>query len=641
MAKVLLLSPPWRAPNNASLALGTLRPILERSGIEADTLYGSLHFPLTPSPVEFLESFSSWLFVSHLYPEVSRERVLDAMMRQYLDDHNMQGVRFPSESVTFADVGMGEETVRRGARADIERAGVCVERCVELAASPEYDIVALSATFESQVPAALAIAQRLKRRNPEVRIILGGAACFEAQGDGLAASFPVLDAVCHTEGEDVIVPLVRALRDALPLAAVPGIAYRDASGVMRHNPAPPLLTDLDTLPVPEFHDFLEQFAASPWNGAGRGLGKPQLFFETSRGCWWGQKHLCSFCGLNPTGLTFRRKSPDRAYEEIRGLYRSYPEVDYLQATDNILDMGYLESVLPRLAAMEQDADRPLKMFFEIKSNLRREQVEAMVAGGVAYVQPGIESFSDDILAGMDKGSTGLGQVQFLKYAYEAGTNVVYNILVRNPGERAEWYREMTGLIPYIEHLPSPMGIVACLLERFSPYHRWPERYGIRDVRPKEYYSELYPDPTVDLDRISYIFEYDHDMLQDDELVRAQREFVHRAVEWTNDWQPNRAYYLDAGSTIFVTDRRRGALRTGSITGASAEVFRSLDRVRSRVAIPRQFPELDPSVLQCQLDTWVHGTWVCRDPRDRYLSVLPRANPDAANAAIQPAAHCPA
>ena len=39
-----------------------------------------------------------------------------------------------------------------------------------------------------------------------------GAWIVEAQGDGLAASFPFLDAVCHTEGEAVIGPLIRALR---------------------------------------------------------------------------------------------------------------------------------------------------------------------------------------------------------------------------------------------------------------------------------------------------------------------------------------------------------------------------------------------------------------------------------------------
>ncbi len=39
-------------------------------------------------------------------------------------------------------------------------------------------------------------------------------------------------------------------------------------------------------------------------------------YETSRGCWWGQKKHCTFCGLNPLGMNYRAKSPERAVEII-------------------------------------------------------------------------------------------------------------------------------------------------------------------------------------------------------------------------------------------------------------------------------------------------------------------------------------
>jgi radical SAM superfamily enzyme YgiQ (UPF0313 family) len=43
----------------------------------------------------------------------------------------------------------------------------------------------------------------------------------------------------------------------------------------------------------------------------------ELLFEASRGCWWGAKHHCTFCGLNGLSMTFRSKSADRAYSEIK------------------------------------------------------------------------------------------------------------------------------------------------------------------------------------------------------------------------------------------------------------------------------------------------------------------------------------
>lgn len=622
MHKVLLISAPWHEPSSSSLALGTLKPILERAGIFADNLYGNLLFPVTTA-TRMMEYCSPWLFLSCLYPQVSRQDAAQSLLRHYLDGYNLHGTRFPRDTVTCGDLDMDGAAIIEQALANMELAAQCIDRCVSKALDPVYDVIGLSATFETQVPASLAIARRLRALRPNVRIIMGGAACFEMQGEGLAASFPELDAVCHTEGEGVIVALIQAMRGERSLASVPGIVGRDpqAPGELIRTPPPELLRDLDLLPMPAYEDFLEQFAASDWSRSEGMLRGPQIYFETSRGCWWGEKHLCSFCGVI---AKYRKKSAQRVYDEISTLYHRYPQVDSLQATDNILDLGFLKDPLPRLTSLAGKKERPLRMFFETKSNLRADQVRVLAASGITSVQGGIESFSDAILARMDKGSTGLGQVQFIKNAYETGIGVLYNILVRNPGDRPEDYEEMLELLPYIEHLPPPAGIVSCRLERFSPYHSAPARYGIRDVRPMPYYLELYPDPQVDLKRIAYVFEYDHDMLHDEALWQVQRRFVERAFAWSRGWSPSSAYCYDHGDCIIVEDRRPGALAAQSVLrGLAARVFRYLERVRSLAQIEGQFATVDRTLLHTLLATWQHRRWICRDRRLRALSVLPR------------------
>src|SRR5205823_4878270 len=131
----------------------------------------------------------------------------------------------------------------------------------------------------------------LRAARPEVRIVFGGAACLGSPADELVRAFPFIDAVCHTEGDQIIVPLIRALgrrgdawsREAL--AAIPGMSWVDGNGRVHHNPSPPLLMDMDVLPVPDYDDFVRQLADSPFRE------RAKLHFETSRGCWWGQKHL--------------------------------------------------------------------------------------------------------------------------------------------------------------------------------------------------------------------------------------------------------------------------------------------------------------------------------------------------------------
>ena len=59
-------------------------------------------------------------------------------------------------------------------------------------------------------------------------------------------------------------------------------------------------------------DYVAQFGASSLTA----VETPTLALETSRGCWWGQKHHCTFCGLNGEDMQYRSKSGPRAREEL-------------------------------------------------------------------------------------------------------------------------------------------------------------------------------------------------------------------------------------------------------------------------------------------------------------------------------------
>src|SRR3977135_2135675 len=50
---------------------------------------------------------------------------------------------------------------------------------------------------------------------------------------------------------------------------------------------------------------------------------PRLVLESSRGCWWGEKHHCTFCGLNGSFMEFRSKSPDQFVDELLAMTERY------------------------------------------------------------------------------------------------------------------------------------------------------------------------------------------------------------------------------------------------------------------------------------------------------------------------------
>ena len=125
---------------------------------------------------------------------------------------------------------------------------------------------------------------------------------------------------------------------------LPGIHARGALNVLGDEAHAPTVLNLDRLPYPDYDDYFAQLAASQIGAE----FQPILVFETARGCWWGQKHHCTFCGLNGEGMAFRAKSPPRVLHEIETLHAAFG-VRRFAATDNILGMSHIDGVLGKLA----------------------------------------------------------------------------------------------------------------------------------------------------------------------------------------------------------------------------------------------------------------------------------------------------
>ncbi len=319
-------------------------------------------------------------------------------------------------------------------------------------------------------------------------------------GEEIHRQFPFIDFVCRGESDESFPRLVDALAGDASVGEIPGLVYRDPAGATVTGPPARPVTDADTLQVPDYSDY---FRAIGDDDAFRQV-VPTLLMETSRGCWWGAKSHCTFCGLNGTGMGFRSKSADRALAELQQLTALWPSA-LVSMVDNILDMSYFRDFLPALSRLPR---RP-RLFYETKSNLKREQVAQLRAAGVLNIQPGIESLSDRLLRLMGKGTSGLRNVQLLKWCREYGVDVDWNLLHGFPGETDADYAEIEQWLPLIRHLEPPSASGPIRLDRFSPYHSDPERYGITAVRPMAVYRHLYPFDVRARTRIAGYFDFDY------------------------------------------------------------------------------------------------------------------------------------
>ena len=341
--QVLLVSMPYGALERQALGLSLLKAGLAERGISCDVTYLTFDFARYIGPdkyrwftadLPYTAFAGDWTFTEALYgPDPERER--EYVQRVLRDTWRMS-----------------DADIRRILRVR-HLATQFVTYCAAAVRWHDYRLVGFTSTFEQNI-AALALARRVKQAHGDVRIVFGGANWEGEMGRALHERFAFVDLVVSGEADDSFPSLVEAelagartgkAGHSSVLQRVSGLTYRSDGRSCTTPPLPPL-RNLDQLPVPDHSDY---FTALEHSGFAHDI-TPALLFESSRGCWWGAKSHCTFCGLNGSTMAFRSKSDDRVVEELTALARHHERVDFT-LVDTILDMRYFRDVLPRLREM--------------------------------------------------------------------------------------------------------------------------------------------------------------------------------------------------------------------------------------------------------------------------------------------------
>jgi ribosomal peptide maturation radical SAM protein 1 len=496
---IVLVTMPWDTLTTPSIRIGILKAVLDRENIPCQPMHLHLlamrHFgdafarrgeTFTAADYQHIansgrDGLGEWVFAISPFripPPIEADPFITLLGR--------------TRSEAFIDV---LARLRDSVPAFLEAATQEV-----LALKPR--VIGFSTTFSQTIPSII-LAKLVKAVDPSIRIVFGGANCEGSMGPALLRLFPEIDVVVRGEGERVFPPVARGLLTGTAFEGAPGICVRrkgddDAIAV---TPADPhSLIPMDDVPVPDYGDYFERLEQSELRESI--LGRVTLPFESSRGCWWGAKHHCTFCGLNGQTMTFRHKSPRRVEQELLSLAERYRILNF-EAVDNIVPMTYFRDLFPRLQALGFD----FRLFYETKANLTRDQLLLLRDVGVRSIQPGIESLSTPILQLMDKGVTALQNIRLLKWCTECEIYPDWNIIYGIPGEPLEDYARMPRIVDSLTHLAPPSGLVRLQLDRFSPYFNRPADYGIELTGPNPLYSLLFPGDSDCIMDLAYTFTF--------------------------------------------------------------------------------------------------------------------------------------
>ena len=523
-SSVLLISLPWDDLKYPSIQLGVLRAVVEREGIRCEVRSLNLEFMEHAARATSGRTGEAPLSVRD-YAEIMRWS-LDVSLGdwifaipRFLGEDSQNDARY----LAFLEsLGIPDEDVRRALRfRDVVPSFLEHSATEILAADPAC--VGFTVAFNQSV-ASLALAKLLKSRAPSLPIVFGGANCQGPMGSALHAAFPWIDVVVRGEGEPVLPKLVRALVEGREPEPQPGLCLRDRSGRTVVVPEARTTFSIGDSPTPVYDEYFERLEHASFRPDL--IGDVKLLYEGSRGCWWGAKSHCTFCGISDLVMPFRQKKPERVVDELTELARKHQRLDFV-IVDYILALDHLKEVTPRLRESGYD----LRLFCETKANLKREQLRLLRDAGFKSIQAGIESLSTPILRSMAKGVTAFQNVRLIKWCAELDIHLHWNVIYGLPGEPPEEYAQIADTMRSLTHLEPPR-LVPLSLDRFSPYFDRAAEYGLEVLGPRADFRFVYPLEDAAIREIVYAFDYRHvDGRVPDRYIGEVRDVVER---WTAD-----------------------------------------------------------------------------------------------------------
>ncbi len=541
--EIALVSMPFAFAQRPSMQIGLLKAIVASKGFQAASYHLSLDLakqigmPLYSRISQVRGMLGEWLFSMEAFPDCAPDRAAKFL------------VEF-SEDLGKKLVGLdcSIEHLRYVRDAEIPR---YLDELIGRIPWGQYIVVGFTSTFQQTIP-SIALARRIKLTYPHVRTVFGGANFEAGMGLELVRTVPWIDFAVIGEGDTVLPELLRAMRNGDDPATVPGVASCQ-DGELRFIPQTTPYHAMDDLPTPDYSEFFER--AEMLEILPREDQRTiELPFESARGCWWGAKHHCTCCGLNGPTMQFRSKSPDRLLQEIAELARRHGSFRF-EAVDNIIDHSYFKSLLPRFVELNTD----YSFFYELKSNLTRDQIRLLAQAGVRRIQPGLESLSSRVLKLMKKGVTAIQNVNTLRWSLYYGLEVPWNLIWGFPGETAEDYRDHEELIPRLLHLRPPGSCGRFWMERFSPAFTDRASFPVRYMKPESGYFYVYPSSS-DIDAIAYFFDYEFSERLSDEAYQGTARLVGQWKDiWAGQQRPTLTYW-SAPDFLQIEDRRDSSAR---------------------------------------------------------------------------------
>lgn len=361
----------------------------------------------------------------------------------------LQGASDPKHNI-FLDI------FKRGIVADIAR-----ER---------PDIVGISVSTEGQMLAAMTLAHLVKQTGIKCHITIGGphVSMLREQIPHAPVLFELIDSAVIFDGEMPLLKLAEALNGKCEMSQVPNLIHR-TDGELQVNPMQ-MHPDASTTVTPDFDGLpLERYFV------------PDLVLPliTAHGCYHG---LCAFCNVGyGAGKGFFPMPVEQLVDQITTLQKKY-NTRHIFFVDEAIPPRTMRLLSTRLAELGSPVDWCSCARFE--KVISAELLQTMARGGCRMLFFGLETASERMVKLMVKGTQGETVSRILKEGTQAGIWNHTFLFFGFPTETMDDAQATVNFLYAHQDVIHSAGLGTFVLERYSPVHLDPARYGVTRVIEK-------------------------------------------------------------------------------------------------------------------------------------------------------------
>ena len=489
------------------------------------------------------------------------------------------------------------------------------------------DVVGFTSRFQQQV-ASIAMARKLKEINRETIIIMGGPNCEPPSGHELAKNIIPIDYILS--GRRFLIGFEKLIGCVLKnqedqIVEIPGVFETVGhAGNVLHNRETSnayVMSEEDDINDLIELDYDSYFQSLNDNGL-TDVVQPVLFFETSRGCIWGEKKRCGFCAIDGYNPKYRTMNYDRAIQYLNNVFQYADRCKYFIATDSCFPKEYLKEVFPYVKVPDN-----IHILYETRVDYTEDEMKCLSQNNIDLLIVGIESLSTEALKLLNKGTTAFDNIRFLKYARKFSLNINWNILVGIPRETIDMIRKNCMTVPLLYHLYPPTGAWLVSYQGNCDYVINSEDYGIELEPLIQSYQHIYPFKTDSLQKMTYFQDVKN---KTDVFTPAKAKEIQKLSKAVNEWKKRwrkdkeselpRLSLVNSGIGQSILDTRSGHEEYYDIQELDYKLLKELETAKSKEELSQLLDGYHESSIEKALE-YLMERKILFFENDKYLSLV--------------------